>query len=154
MLTDIPEIAEEKTLASTKSIHTIINSYIEPAREIEQLTNALTQEKARSTNYYDAAGRFQSDYYNQKLINEELKSENKFLLNKYESMAESFDRRRAEVDSTLAAAKKQYKEYEDLIDKLTRKINRQKLLIRELRAQMADMPTVVNQIIVSEPPRR
>jgi len=66
--TDIPEIAEAKSLRENqfkKLIHREIYSYLEPAREIEQLTNALAEQKARAQNAYDAAGRFQNDYRNE-----------------------------------------------------------------------------------------
>lgn len=118
---NIPIVAEEKAVSTTRDIHRIINSYIEPAREIEQLRTALAEEKARSTNYYDAAGRFQADYNAQKLINDELASENKLLIEQYDSTRDTFDTRR--------------KAYEDLINKLTKKINKQEEMLNRILRQ-------------------
>lgn len=78
---NIPEIAETKSAQSNiqEIIHREVYSYLEPAKEIERLTNALAEQQAKAQNAYDAAGRFQNDYRNAMASNQELLLENKLL---------------------------------------------------------------------------
>ena len=87
---DIPEVAEAKSTQSNiqQIIHREISSYLEPAKEIERLTNALAEQKARAQNAYDAAGRFQNDYRNAMASNQELLLENKYLIEENKALKE------------------------------------------------------------------
>lgn len=145
---NIPAVAEAKSTEANiqQIIHREVYSYLEPAKEIERLTNALAEQKARAQNAYDAAGRFQNDYRNEVASKQEI-------LQKYEELiqtntkiqSESTLEHRREIKALkreITGLQEQIRmdkktnldTYENHIRQLTTKINRQKLEIRELRA--------------------
>src|SRR5690606_30897034 len=89
--------------------------------ELEQLRSALEVQEAKARNAYDAAGRFQADYWAEAAKKQKLIYENR-------ELTESCAKIRSELEATK-------NDYENQIRKLTSKIHRQKVEIRDLRTE-------------------
>ena len=121
---------ESKLASPDLKIREIIQSYLEPAREIEELRNALEVQQAKAQNAYDAAGRFQKDYWAEAANGQRLKYQHQELI---EANIKEKKALVEEINSLQHQIKRDKDDYETQIAKLMRKINRQKMEIRELK---------------------
>lgn len=127
--------AEAKSSSPDLKIRGIIQSYLEPAREIEELRNALEVQQAKARNAYDAAGRFQKDYWAEAANGQRLKYQHQELI---EANIKEKKALLEKVNSLQHQIKRDKDDYETQIAKLMRKINRQKMEIRELKGALSE----------------